>query len=118
MNDPFQALLQQTGSATPPFPPTSRYHATPIAKLTLPEGREVAYLKRRLVPPPENFTTLQEHAVTEGDRLDLIAARHLGDPEQYWQICDANGVMRPDELTDEIGRRIRITLPENTPGAT
>jgi hypothetical protein len=118
MNDPLQALLQQTGSTTPAFPPNSRYHATPIGKLALPGGREVAYLKRRLVPPPENFSTLQEHIVAEGDRLDLIAARYLDDPEQYWQLCDANGVLRPDDLTDEIGRRIRITSPENISGAT
>ena len=116
MNDPLQALLQQTGSATPAFPPTSRYHQIPIATLKLPDDREVAYLKRRLVPPPERFALLQEHAVSEGERLDHIAARYLGDPEQYWRICDANGAVRPDELLETVGRRIRITLPENIPG--
>jgi hypothetical protein len=117
MNNPLQALLQQTGTATPAFPPTSRYHQTPIATLTLPDGREVAYLKRRLVPPPELFALLQEHAVTEGERLDHIAARYLGDPEQFWRLCDANGAIRPDELLEPVGRRVRITLPENIPGA-
>ena len=116
MNDPLQSLLQQTGAATPVFPPTSRYHQTPIATLKLPDGREVAHLKRRLVPPPERFALLQEHAVSEGERLDHIAARYLGDPEQYWRICDANGAIRPDELLEPVGRRIRITLPENIPG--
>ena len=72
--------------------------------------------KRRLVPPPEHFALLQEHAVTEGERLDHIAANYLGDPEQFWRICDANGAMRPDELLEPIGRRLRITLPENIPG--
>ena len=117
MNNPLQALLQQTGTATPAFPPTSRYHPTPIATLTLPSGREVAYLKRRLVPPPERFALLQEHALTEGERLDHLAARYLGDPEQYWRLCDANGAIRPDELLEPVGRRIRITLPQNIPGA-
>ena len=50
-------------------------------------------------------------------RLDNLAAEYLGDPEQFWRICDANGVLRPDELTDTIGRRIRITLPDGIPGA-
>jgi hypothetical protein len=118
MNDPLQALLQQTGSVTPAFPPNSRYHETPIARLTLPDGREIAYLKRRLVPPPERFALLNEHAVADGERLDQIAAHHLGDPEQFWRICDANGAIRPDELLDPVGRRIRITLPENIPGET
>ena len=52
----------------------------------------------------------------EGERLDIIAAQHLGDPEQFWRLCDANGAMRPDELTETVGRRLRITLPEGIPG--
>ena len=116
MNDPLQALLQHTGSAMPVFPPSSRYHETPVATLTMADGREVAYLKRRLVPPPENFALLQEHAVSDGERLDHIAARYLGDPEQFWRICDANAAVRPDGLLEPVGRRIRITLPENIPG--
>jgi hypothetical protein len=118
MNDQLQALLLQTGSATTPFPPTSRYHRTPIARLTSADGREIVYLKRRFVPPPERFALLQEHTVTEGERLDHIAARAFGDPEQFWRICDANGAIRPDELLEPIGRRLRITLPEGLPGAT
>jgi hypothetical protein len=116
MNDQLQALLQQTGSTPPPFPASSRYHQTAVAKLTMPDGREVAYLKRRFVPPPERFALLQEHAVSEGERLDHIAARYLGDPEQFWRICDGNGALRPNELIEPVGRRIRITLPENIGG--
>jgi hypothetical protein len=118
MNDPLEALLQQTGAATPAFPPTSRYHQTPLATLKMQDDREVTHLKRRLVPSPERFALLQEHAVSEGERLDHIAARYLGDPEQYWRICDANGAVRPDELLEPVGRRIRITLPENIPGGS
>ena len=39
-------------------------------------------------------------AVVEGDRRDLLAARHLGDPELWWRLADANGVVDPRELTD------------------
>jgi hypothetical protein len=59
---------------------------------------------------------LQEHVVVQGDRLDNITARYLSDPEQFWRVCDANAAMRPDELTEEPGRRLRITLPEGLPG--
>lgn len=118
MNDPIQSLLQQTGSAAPAFPPTSRYHETPVAKLARADGREVAYLTRRFVPPPERFALIQEHAVSAGERLDHIAARYLGDPEQFWRICDANGALRPDDLLEPPGRRLRITLPEDIPGET
>ena len=117
MSDPLQALLQQTGVSTPAFPSASRYHQTPLASLTMPDGTQAAYLKRRFLPPPENFSLLQEHTVTEGERLEHIAAKYLGDPEQFWRLCDANGAVRPNELLEPIGRRIRITLPENIPGA-
>ncbi|HMJ05176.1 MAG TPA: hypothetical protein VK474_02870 [Chthoniobacterales bacterium] len=117
MSDQLQALLQQTGVATPAFPANSRYHKTPLARRTMPDGTEVAYLKRRFVPPPENFALLQEHAVTEGERVDHLAARCLGDPEQFWRLCDANGVIQPNELVEPVGRSVRITLPENIPGA-
>ena len=117
MTDPLQALLQQTGTATPAFPVTSRYDKTPIASLTMLDGTETAYLRRRFVPPPENFALLQFHSVSEGERLDHIAAKYFAEPEQFWRLCDANGALRPNELVELIGRQIRITLPENIPGA-
>jgi nucleoid-associated protein YgaU len=47
--------------------------------------------------------------VSAGDRLDRIAAKIGGDPEQYWRICDANNVMHPLELTNEPGTTIKIS---------
>ncbi|AIR96868.1 LysM peptidoglycan-binding domain-containing protein [Streptomyces glaucescens] len=91
--------------------PTSRYHPLPTATHTLPDGRTVTHLRRRLLPQPERLADLGEHVVTAGDRLDLIAARWYGDPEQSWRIADANRALRPDELTAVPGRRLRITLP-------
>ena len=99
------------------FPPTSRYNNIGTATLETPAGRVMIYLRRRFVPPPERFSLLQEHLVVQGDRLDNITARYLGDPEQFWRVCEANGAMRPEELTEEIGRRLRITLPEGVPGS-
>ena len=99
------------------FPANSRYHNVASAKLVLTDGTELVYLTRRFVPLPDRMALLQEHMVVEGDRIDNIAARYLGDPEQYWRICDANRAMRPAELTEMIGRRLRITLPEGLPGA-
>ena len=98
------------------FPPTSRYHNIETTTLETPDGRTTVYLRRRFAPPPERFALLQEHSVVQGDRLDNITARYLGDPEQFWRVCDANSAMRPNELTEEIGRRLRITLPEGIPG--
>ncbi len=98
------------------FAITSRYYGIATVTLETPEGKSIVYVRRRIVPPPERFELLVEHAVTEGERLDNIAAQFLGDPEQFWRICDANGAIRPDELTEVVGRRLRITLPEGIPG--
>jgi hypothetical protein len=115
--DPVQAFLQANALTAPLFPPTSRYYGVAAAQMSLPDGTTVVYLRRRFLPPPENFALLQEHVVAAGDRIDNIAAHYLGDPLQYWRICDANRAVRPAELTDTAGRRLRITLPEGVPGA-
>ncbi len=116
MNDPMQALVQASARANL-FPPNSRYPGVDTATLATVEGGTSVYLKRRFVPPPERFALLQEHALAQGERLDHIAAQYLGDPELFWRLCDANAAMRPDEITETPGRRLRITLPEGIPGA-
>lgn len=98
------------------FQPTSRYFSTETATHETADGKLIRYLRRRFLPPLDRFTLIQEHVVTEGDRLDNITARYLGDSEQFWRVCDANAAMHPDELTKTIGRRLRITLPEGIPG--
>jgi len=115
MIDPVQALFEAGVLKTTLFPPNSRYHDIAIARLTTPDGRVTVYLRRRFVPPPDDFALLQEHAVAEGERSDTLAARYLGDPEQFWRLCDANGVIRPAELVETPGRRVRITLPQGIP---
>ena len=98
------------------FPPTSRYYGIETATLKTADGRTEVYLRRRFLPPPENFAFLLEHVVTEDERLDNIAARYMDDPEAFWRIADANSAMRPEELTETVGRKLRITLPEGIPG--
>lgn len=98
------------------FSPTSRYYGIETTTLETPEGKIVIYLRRRFVPSPERFALLQEHVVRQDERLDNVTAQYLGDPEQFWRVCDGNGAMRPEELTETIGRRLRITLPEGIPG--
>lgn len=105
-------------SPNPAFGPTSRYHLVDTATWDVADGRSIVYLRRRFVPPPERFALATEYVVGAGDRLDNIAASQLGDPEQFWRLCDANVALRPDELTEELGRRLRITLPEGIPGVT
>lgn len=98
------------------FDPTSRYYGIETVEITVGDGaggepRVVSYKRRRIISSGEALATLVEHAVVEGDRLDNLAARYLGDPEQFWRICDANNVLRPEDLTGEIGRTVKIGLP-------
>ena len=119
MSDPslaLQALLQPGGLSTSLFAANSRYQGIATATLTTPDGRVVIYVLRRFIAPPEQFRLLQEHTIVQGDRLDNIAAKYLGDPEQFWRIADANGAMQPEELTDAIGGKVRITLPQGIGG--
>ena len=94
------------------FPVTSRYYNIDNVKYETPDGRVSVYLRRRFVPAASNAPALAEHAVTQDERLDNITARYLGDPEQFWRLCDDNNALRPDELTTTIGRRLRIPFPQ------
>ena len=116
MTDPLKAFLQTNALTAPAFAPDSRYHGLDIAQWTRADGEVVSYVRRHFVPPPEHFATLSEHRVAVDDRIDNLAARYLGDPQQYWRLCDGNGALRPDELTETVGRTLRITLPEGVPG--
>ena len=99
-----------------PFPPNSRYAAVEVVVHTEPGGREIAHLRRRFCPDPDQLVQISSHTVTQGERLDRISAQEIGDPLQFWQIADANRAVRPAALTERLGRRLRITLPEGFGG--
>ncbi len=115
MSDPLQSILQSLPLSA--FSPNSRYYGLETATLETADGETVIYLRRRFVPRPERFSLLREHVVTQGDRLDNVAAQYLGDPELFWRLCDSNRALRPEEL-EEIGRHLRITLPEGLQAGT
>jgi hypothetical protein len=93
------------------FEPTSRYYSVEDASLETKDGNKVAYKKRRFLPDWSKMTVIQEIKVNEGDRLDIISARVVGDPEQYWRICDANNIMHPLEITSTVGKSFKVARP-------
>ena len=105
-------------TATTSFPANSRYQGAEVLRYTAEDGTEIAYLAPRVVPDPSRFTKVGEHQVSEGDRLDNIAAQRLGDAELAWRIADANRAMRPNALTETVGTKLAITLPEALGGPT
>jgi hypothetical protein len=94
------------------FTPSSRYYSLETATIELPDGRQVAYKRRRFLPRGSEMPLLVETAVQQSDRLDLITHRILGDSLHFWRICDANDAMDPLELTEEVGRLLRIPVPQ------
>jgi hypothetical protein len=118
MNYPLQTLIQM--GLVPPvnFPADSRYYGSGTLTYTTPDGQNITYLSPRMVPQPfaPNYATVATHALLSGDRLDLIAAKYLGDPLIFWLICDANGAIKPDTLTQTPGTTINITMPQGVPG--
>jgi hypothetical protein len=117
MPDPLQQLLAAGALPTTTLPPTSRYAQTAVEAWNPGDGSpRVPYLARRFCPRAERFALLYEVTVVEADRRDLLAARNLGDAELWWRLADANGVVDPRDLTDPVGKTLRITLPEDVPG--
>lgn len=94
------------------FDPASRYADLETVQTTLADGRVVAFKRRRFLPQGSRLPLLTEVAVAQGDRLDLIAARTLGDGEHFWRVCDANDAMNPGDLTADVGRALRVPVPQ------
>jgi len=107
MATPIEALIDQSAQISR-FASNSRYSGVPFAILVDADGREVAYVTRRFVPPPSVDPMDPVHTVTDGERPDHLAAQHLGDPERYWQLCDHNLTRQPWELTAQAGALVRL----------
>jgi hypothetical protein len=96
------------------FEPTSRYAG--IAEATIEVAAEagttrtIRYKRRRFLPVPGEMTPLTEHTMSDADRLDLVAARDVGDPTGFWRLCDAHDILRPDEL-ERPGRIVVVAMP-------
>jgi len=85
------------------FASGSRYERVPQAVYA---GRSPYVLLRTFPDPAPSERTL---VLRDGDRLDLLAFRFYGDPEQFWRLCDANRVLRPEDA-EVAGRRLVIPL--------
>jgi nucleoid-associated protein YgaU len=118
MNSPLQNMIRMGLVPLVTFPTNSRYYGSGTLTYITAEGQTISYLARRFVPQPgpPNFATVGQHIVRQGDRLDLIAAKYLGDPLIFWLICDANGAIEPDKLVETAGTVLNITTPLGVPG--
>ena len=112
----MQSLFQFAGLQPSLFAANSRYVGIATSTLVAADGTTIAYVQRRFIPQPDQLAQLQQYTVVQGDRLDVLAAKYLGDPTLFWRICDANGAMRPQDVTATVGTVLRICLPAGIPG--
>ena len=96
------------------FSASSRYAGLPTATLSVvgADGKpqDVSYVRRRLLPRLADLTVLSHHTVQPGERLDHLAARYLGDPAQFWRLCQATDALAPADL-EEPGTTLPVTMP-------
>lgn len=103
--------LKPGGRADATLPPSTQTQSDP-------DGPPIVYLPRRLLPLPDQITAQSTYLVKPGDRIDLVAARLLGDPLLYWLIADANGASDPASLCAVPGRSLRLPAPLGQPAVT
>jgi len=117
---PLNVLLNLGVVPAVTYPADSRYYSYKVLQYTAPDGEVFPYLARRIVPQPgaPNYATINQYTVCQGDRLDRIAAKFLGDPLMAWLICDANGAIKPHDLVATPGAVLNITTPQGVAGGS
>lgn len=77
------------------FAPDSRYADAGTQEVLLPDGTSVTVT---LAPAAHRTSVLGWHRRDDGERLDHLAHRYLGDATRGWFLCEANNAMVPAAL--------------------
>ena len=75
------------------FSDDSKYKGIATRQTQTPEGRTVTIAE---APLREETTTRGWHRWHQGQRLDLVANRHLNGPGDWWRLPDHNNQMLPE----------------------
>jgi len=86
----------------------SRYVGLSLKRATAPSGEPRLTLELRLQRPRADGPTIR-HRVLQGETVDLLASRFLGDERLWWRILDANPAIYPLDLAP--GDVIEIPAP-------
>ena len=79
------------------FFPGSRYINMVPYQITRKDGTVIAVTR---LPQPLPNPVIGFFPRQNSQRLDGIAAHFLSDATTFWKLCDANGSMAPDALTN------------------
>jgi hypothetical protein len=91
------------------FDPSSRYAPLPRLRYDDGDGREIAYVGRRILPIP-SASPASVVTVGPGERLDNVANRVLGVPTLFWRLADQNPTLHPLELASP-GAKLEVPSP-------
>jgi hypothetical protein len=80
------------------FENTSRYYRLEVYHVTDRRGRQVAVVP---AAPDPGERALGIHQLKQGQRLDHLAFKYLDDATAFWRICELNGVMLPETLSEQ-----------------
>ncbi len=90
--------------------PGSRYSGMKPILYTNAAGETVPYLPRRAIPS-EAGTPIGVYVTRAGERLDVIAARTLGNPLLFWELADTNHLLDPLTIPTSPGTMLQICMP-------
>jgi len=86
------------------FLKNSRYYGLPTVAARDRNGRDVTAVKLRRLPE----TPGDDYAVRSSDRVDIIANARYSDATRYWHVADANSELEAEELTQQVGRVVKV----------
>jgi hypothetical protein len=86
----------------------SRYIGLALKRAAGPSGEPRLTLELRLQRPRAD-APVTRHRVVQGELIDALAARYLGDERLWWRILDANPAVYPLDLSP--GDVIAIPAP-------
>jgi hypothetical protein len=81
------------------FDDKSRYLKVDTYAMRDRRGRAVTVVA---VPEPPNEPLAGYHLLRQGQRLDHLAQKYLDDPAAFWRICEENGVMQAEQLSESL----------------
>ena len=79
------------------FDDKSRYKDQPVYQVKDGHNRQVTVV----LPPEAPAQRLRGyHVRKQGQRLDHMAAKYLRSPAGFWRICEMNGVLMAEQLSE------------------
>ena len=94
---------------------SGRYAGIEVARITLPDGRVVAYHRRRFLPQPEALATQGWEQVNDGDRVDHLAAPRARRPHRVLAAVRRQPRRRPGRAGTSPAARCGSRSPRGSP---